>query len=422
MGSVVTAAGAEQVWVEGYTTSRGVHVEGHFRRRTPNGVGSGSEDSPGSAGGGAPDRPNVGHLQGPAAGPAPAGDTSVQRPGRPGTLERLPAAGEEPDDEGRRRCSMCGQYAGPGHQCPARPDGLPDADYAGLGGPERVDKMLADLDESVRAIVESGQLQGWLDAMASNGLNRWSANNRLLAVMQLYQRGEPLDEVHLMGFRQWGELDRQVNKGAKAVWILAPVTRKFTRTDSDGEETEERRVVAFKAVPVFNVGDTHGKPLPGAPLTVSAGEATPGTVEGLQDRVGRAGYSYSEEEILGCQPDTGKGTLGFTEPTTKRIVVDSRLSSAMKASTLAHELGHVHCGHVAAALGEYGRHRGRMETEAEITAYLVNRSRGMSQAQVDAFSPGYIAGWSKGDPAVMRGAVDTAVKAYNKIMEGAWPK
>lgn len=403
----------DQVWVDDYVTSRGVRVAGHFRRHQ-------HDTDLGTDGDGQPQAEAV----------------EPQLRGTPGDKRRVQSVGlrQEPDagtvsatssssgdGAGSGRCQMCGQYAGAGHVCPARPERLPAANYASMGGEQRVEAMLADLDQAVAAIVESGQLESWLNVMSSNGLNRWSANNRVLAMMQLMQRGDTLENVHLMGFKQWGAFDRQVTKGAKAVWILAPITRRFSLVDDDGTETEERRVVGFKAVPVFNIGDTTGAPMPAPPITAAAGEATPGTVEGLQDRVGRAGYAYSEEIIPGCRPASGEGTLGYTQPGTKQIVVDSRLSPAMKASTLAHELGHVHCGHVDAAAGEYGRHRGRMETEAEMTAYLVNRSRGMSRTQVDSFSPGYIASWSKGDPAVMRASVDTAVKAYNKIMEGQWP-
>lgn len=427
--------GAEQVWVEGYTTRSGVQVEGHFRRRSHLPPSAGEEGASGASlradasatlehervGAGSQSHPVP--LHGRPSGPrqevgvltsAPPTGTSLRS--AMSDVQSEPVAATE-----RRRCGMCGEFAGDHHRCPARPESLPAADYAGLGGQERVETMLADLDESVRAIVESGQLQGWLDAMASNGLTRWSANNRLLAVAQMYARGESLENLHLMGFRQWTNLDRQVNKGAKAVWILAPITKRWTTIDPTGVETDEVRVVGFKGVPVFNISDTHGKPLPTV-TTPSDGEATPGTLQGLQERVGRAGFTYSEEEIPGCDPVNGRGTLGFTDPETKRIVVDRRLGPGMRSSVIGHELGHVHCGHVAAEPGEYRRHRGRMETEAEITAYLVNRSRGMTKAQVDAFSPGYIAGWSKGNPAVMRGAIDIAVKAHSKIMEGDWPK
>ena len=48
----------------------------------------------------------------------------------------------------------------------------------------------------------------------------------------------------------------------------------------------------------------------------------------------------------------------------------------------------MHCGHVDADYQEYVRHRGRMETEAEMTAYMVNRSRGMSRHVAEGVLPG----------------------------------
>ena len=286
-------------------------------------------------------------------------------PSEPSSTSSEPpsTAAEDTGSHGTDRCPGCGQFRSEGHQCPT-PAGLPAGDYAGLKGEDRVKAMVSDLESSVKAIVESGQLHRWLNAMASNGLSRWSANNRLLAAVQMLQRG----------------------------------------------------------VPVFNISDTHGDPLPSSPARPAPGKASPGTLEGLRDRVGQAGYSYEETEIPGCRPQTGEGTLGYTDPKTKRIVVDSRLNEAQKASTIAHELGHVHCGHVDQDYSEYQRHRGQMETEAEMTAYLVNRSRGMTRDQVDAFSPGYIAGWSRGNPAVMHKAVDKATRAFNKITEGTWPE
>ncbi|WP_448812140.1 ImmA/IrrE family metallo-endopeptidase [Agromyces bauzanensis] len=317
-----------------------------------------------------------------------------------------------------RRCQACGQFTSDSHECPGM-DGLPSASYADLKGDARTKQMLDDLEEAVQAVVTSGQLQRWLDSMASNGLNRWSWNNRLLAIMQLMNRGADVAAPHLMGFRQWEQLGRRVKKGAKAIWILAPIIVR-SRDSDDGED--DRRVVGFKNVPVFNITDTDGDPLPAPPVKPAAGEATPGTLEGLKARVALAGYAYRETEIPGCNPATGEGTQGYTSPQSKEIVIDSRLSPAHKASVIAHELGHVHCGHVDPAnLGDYQRHRGRMETEAEMAAYLVTRSRGMHRDQVDAFSPGYIAGWSGGDSSVLKGAMDRATKAYNKIINGDWP-
>lgn len=295
---------------------------------------------------------------------------------------------------------------------------LPTGDYADVKGDDRVKAMLADLEESVKAVVESGRIKDWLDAMASNGMTRWSLNNRILAMLQIYGRQGNLDGMHLMGFRQWEKLNRKVNKGAKAVWILAPRTRTVTEEDDDGQQRKRTIVTGFKAIPVFNISDTSGEPLAEHPSEHASGEVTPGTIEGLRDRVGRAGYTYKEEEIPGY--DNGNGTLGYTDPRSKEVVVDPRLSKAQKASTLAHELGHIHCGHVD-DLEAYRRHRGRQESEAEMAAYLVNRQRGMTGAQASSFSAGYIAGWAKGDAKVIHAAMDKAVAASNKILEGDWP-
>lgn len=458
------------VWVNDYTTSAGVHVAGHWRRRNTSSIDQGTEATPGTAGDSTEDLPVSGQGQpgrestGTAApvrqqvrsssprlaaaetryraAAVAAGLSALRHRGGGASSPELQAALQERKDakaeleaaqaelepdgtdgtgtDPTRQCPDCGRFRGSTHQCPV-PAGLPDANYAGVKGDDRVKAMVADLETSVKAIVESGQLQRWLNAMASNGMLRWSANNRILAAVQLLQRGESLDNLHLMGFRQWEKLNRKVSKGAKAVWILAPITRKVVDEDEDGSQRERSRVVGFKGVPVFNVSDTHGEELASAPVRSAPGEATPGTVEGLRDRVAQAGYTYEEVEIPGCRPATGEGTLGYTDPRSKRIVVDSRLSPAQKASTIAHELGHVHCGHVDGDYSEYQRHRGQMETEAEMTAYLVNRHRGMSREQVEAFSPGYIAGWSRGDPAVMHKAVDKATKAFNKITDGPWP-
>lgn len=440
---------ASDVWVTDYTTSSGTCVEGHWRRSGTAGQGDDLVDESGTVDVGG--WPELGAQQ-----VADSGRDAVQqrydqakvqvglatlrarRSGDRAPLEEalherdmarmeLMAAqsstdpsGQTPDGgAGAGRCPDCGQFAAAAHRCPT-PAGLPAGDYAAMTGDSRVKAMLGDLDASVKAIVESGQLGRWLDAMASNGLNRWSANNRLLAAVQLWQRGGSLDNMHLMGFRQWEKYNRRVSKGAKAVWILAPMTRKVIEENDDGTRTEKQSVFGFKSVPVFNITDTEGDPMAAGLVRPAEGDATAGTVEGLRDRVGRAGYTYEEVEFPDCRPETGDGTLGQTVPDPKTIQVDRRLGGAQKAFTIAHELGHVHCGHVGAGPGEYRKHRGQMETEAEMTAYLVCRSRGMSTAQADAFSPGYIAGWSKGDPAVMHTAVDRAVRAFNTITDGDW--
>ena len=334
-----------------------------------------------------------------------------------------------------QRCPTCGEFVGDhGHECrpaaegaddqqppPPRPH-CPTTSYGELKGQDRVTAMTQDLESSVRHIVESGQLRSWMDTMASNGLTRWSANNRMLAAIQLMQRGRTNpNEWHLMSFNGWKDLGRHPRKGAKAIWILKPSTRRVTVTDPDSGQEETRRVVTgFSPHAVFDVADTDGRPLDTLQVTPPRGEVSPGTLTGLKARVAAAGYTYEEAEVSDGDPTKGQGTLGYTTPEGNKIVIDSRLSPVAKSAVLAHELGHVHCGHVQ-DIAEYRKHRGRFETEAEMAGYLVTRSRGLAASDANSFSPAYIATWSGGDMRVVQDAMARACEAHKTIMDGTWP-
>jgi len=88
--------------------------------------------------------------------------------------------------------------------------------------------------------------------------SKWSFCNQLIMFMS--------ESVDCRGFRQWREVGRSVTKGAKAVYILVPLTRK-TRMVVTNDETRESReetrqlITGFKTCPVFRYEDTEGKPL-----------------------------------------------------------------------------------------------------------------------------------------------------------------
>ena len=45
---------------------------------------------------------------------------------------------------------------------------------------------------AVEQIAQSGRIEQWLDAMSTDGLRRWSANNRLIALLQLHEVADML--------------------------------------------------------------------------------------------------------------------------------------------------------------------------------------------------------------------------------------
>ena len=88
---------------------------------------------------------------------------------------------------------------------------------------------------------------------------KWSVSNRWIMLLSSTEDAR--------GYRQWQEVGRYVKKGAKAIYILAPITKMVTRKVVDEETGEEHEetfsvLVGFTGVPVFRYEDTEGKPLP----------------------------------------------------------------------------------------------------------------------------------------------------------------
>ena len=60
--------------------------------------------------------------------------------------------------------------------------------------------------------------------------------------------GQKPEATQVAGFHDWRKVGRSVAKGAKAVYVLAPMTRK--------DDTGESELTGFRAVPVFDISDT----------------------------------------------------------------------------------------------------------------------------------------------------------------------
>jgi len=82
----------------------------------------------------------------------------------------------------------------------------------------------------------------------------WSIGNQIIMMMS--------GTSDARGFKQWQEASRYVRKGAQAIHILGPTTRRITEEDPDtGQETEKTIITGFRTIPVFRYEDTDGQPL-----------------------------------------------------------------------------------------------------------------------------------------------------------------
>ena len=170
---------------------------------------------------------------------------------------------------------------------------------------QKVQELTDKLERGLTELFNSDSYKNYLSTMSK--FHNYRFNNTLLIAMQ-----KP--EASLVaGYKAWQKnFDRHVNKGAKAIRILAPAPYKIKEErdkvdpvtqeimlDRDGnpqKEEVETTIPAFRAVSVFDVSQTDGKPIP----ELEAKEFL-SDVEGYQDMIHAVAHS-----ILGRDKD---GTL-----------------------------------------------------------------------------------------------------------------
>lgn len=284
---------------------------------------------------------------------------------------------------------------------------------------DKVDAYKAELDAAVAGLATDGEWINYVTTMAK--FHRYSSTNQLLIYLQSGGRA-----TRVAGFRAWQDkFNRSVNKGEKAIGILAPKIINETVKDSagkpvkgpDGKPVKQRKVVGFTTASVFDVSQTSGDPLPEIDQELT--ETPPeGFRRDMEDAAEAAGYRVEYREMDSHREGTAQG---WTDPRSKTIVIDASLTEGSQAATLAHELGHVYAGHCEPdQLGHYhvgaGGCRGRMEVEAESVSYALTRANGMSHSGAK-LSAQYVAGWSRHDPAALKQSADAVSKATKKILE-----
>ena len=120
---------------------------------------------------------------------------------------------------------------------------------------ETVERLHEQLQKSLHELVTS---EDWQQALAvATRFHDYSFANTRLIWAQSLARG--ITPSRVAGYRMWQQLGRQVRRGERGLQILAPIVRKITL---DNNDDEERRVVGFRVVHVFDIAQTDGEPLP----------------------------------------------------------------------------------------------------------------------------------------------------------------
>lgn len=286
---------------------------------------------------------------------------------------------------------------------------------------QKVKEITDKLEEGLKELFESEKYKTYLSTMSK--FHNYSFNNTLLITMQ-----KP-EATLVAGYQAWQKnFERHVNKGEKAIRILAPAPYKIKEErdkldpvtgemmfDENGmpqKEQVEVTIPAFRAVSVFDVSQTDGKPIP----ELEAQELL-STVEGYEDFV---------QALMNVAPvpigfeDIPGDSKGYFHTEEKRIAVQENMSESQTLKTMVHEVAHsmLHNKEINRddLIEEPAKDRNTKEVEAESVAYTVCQHFGIDTSD---YSFGYIAGWSSGkDMKELKSSLDTIRKTASELITG----
>ena len=284
---------------------------------------------------------------------------------------------------------------------------------------QKVKEITDKLEAGLKELFESEKYKSYLSTMSK--FHNYSFNNTLLIAMQ-----KP-EATLVAGYQAWQKnFERHVNKGEKAIRILAPAPYKIKEErdkldpvtgemmfDENGmpqKEETEVTIPAFRAVSVFDVSQTDGKPIPELEVNELLS-----TVEGYEDFV-QALMNISPVPI--AFEDIPGDSKGYFSTAEKRIAVQENMSESQTLKTMVHEVAHsmLHDKEVNQSMDIPVKDRNTKEVEAESVAFTVCQHFGIDTSD---YSFGYIAGWSNGrNMKELKSSLDTIRKTASELITG----
>lgn len=262
---------------------------------------------------------------------------------------------------------------------------------------QKVKEITDQLEQGIQDLFESEKYMSWLRTMSK--FHDYSLNNTLLIAFQ-----RP-DATLVAGYTAWQkQFGRQVQKGEKAIKILAPApykekveiekldpVTKMPIYSDDGKpiiEVQEVTRPAFKVVSVFDVSQTEGREIPSLGVDELSGDVR--EYEMFFEALKRSCPVPMEfENIEGS-------AKGYYHQMEQRIAIREGMSQVQTIKTVIHEMAHQRL-HAVDPLDEkseiINQTRSSKEVEAESVAYTVCQHYGIETSD---YSFAYVAGWSHG--------------------------
>ena len=286
---------------------------------------------------------------------------------------------------------------------------MPKKDYPSRE--QRMKDLTRQLEQGIREVFDSGKYTEYLAAMSR--FHHYSARNVLLIQMQLP------NATRVASAKKWREeFGRHINRGEKAIYIIAPapIVRKVEQQKIDPDtkapmldenghvimEEKEFQVPLFRPVPVFDVSQTDGKPLPQLAENLSGDVRQ---YEVFMEALRRTAPVPITFEPMAANMD------GYFSADGQRIAIREGMSQVQTVSAAVHEITH------SILHGQKDeKSRSTEELEAESVSYVVCQYYGI---ETGANSFGYLASWSKDrELSELRTCLDTISKTANGLITG----
>ena len=278
---------------------------------------------------------------------------------------------------------------------------------------ERLQQITAGIEQGIKELFESEKYMRYLSVMSR--FHRYSVNNTMLIYMQ-----KP-DATLVAGYNKWkNQFERHVKRGEHGITIIAPtpVKKKIDEQkldpdtkapvlDEDGQVITEKREVQvprFRPVPVFDVSQTNGKPLPQLAQDLTGDVEQ---YEAFMEALRRTAPVPMEIKPMAENLD------GYFSLDEQSISIRAGMSEVQTVCAAVHEITHSIL-HNQRGVREDKAVRTAQELEAESVSYVVCQYCGV---ETGANSFGYLASWSKDkELSELRACLATINKTANQLI------
>lgn len=274
------------------------------------------------------------------------------------------------------------------------------ADYAQAKRTEQREMLEAAVEQLCSS-------EGWLTYLRTRSkFHKYSFQNTILIALQRPNASQ------VGSARMWkADFNRTIIKGEKAIKIFAPVmvylkddAGNVVTKDVDGKEVKLIDYIWYKTVPVFDVTQTEGDPLPAEPeIQPIEGDSHSEYLLRAEQWADGQNYIIRFEE-KGKRAKRGSANMSGGVST---ITINSSYPVNSQVRTTIHELAHIYGG---VDYTDYTRKQA--EVIVESAAYMICQNVGLDTS---GLSVPYIAGWGQDeDP---KAALKTLREFAGKIDE-----